>query len=182
MTSGEKIVFLYIIFGFPLAILPIRGIAISRELERMPTLKEICLGAALNTKAAKSLRRGCLLLWGLALFMLIVFLHASATSEIATADAHHNEQRSAASALFGMTSCFLLVFSFHLRQIFFNGLCRPSYLRELKEKGKQPNNIEENSLFFKEFGFFLNFNGREKKIVSYLTIAGMLSAVLSVFS
>jgi len=96
--------------------------------------------------------------------------------------AGNNGKVSAASAFFVMTSFFLLLFSFHLRQIFFNGLYRPNYLRELKEKGKQPNNLEENALFVKEFGFFLNFNGREKKIVSCLTMAGMLSAVFSVFS
>jgi len=180
MTTGEKIICLYIVFGFPLASSFIRGVAISRDLERMPTLKEFFLGTALSVKVAKSLRRGCLLLWGIALFMLFVFFNASRTPEVVMAD--NNGKVSAASAFFVMTSFFLLLFSFHLRQIFFNGLYRPNHLRELKEKGKQPNNFEENALFVKEFGFFLNFNGREKKIVSCLTIAGMLSAVLSVFS
>jgi len=180
MTLGKEIVYFYVIFCLSLGVLFARGIVISREFERMPKLKEIFLGAALSAKAAKSLRKGCLVIWGFALFLLVMFLLAG--TKTATADAHYNDKISAVSAFFIVTSVFLFVFSFHLRQIFFNGLYRPNYLRELKEKGKQPNNLEENALFVKEFGFFLNFNGREKKIVSCLTIAGMLSAVLSVFS
>jgi len=182
MAIGEAVGIFCAIFGFSLMVFFVRGIAISREFERMPTLKEVFLRAALSEKTAKSLRRGCSLLWGLALFLLLVFLNTAATHGVVTDNVHDDEKRSAASAFFGMNSFFLLLFSFYLRQIFFNALCRPNYLRELQEKGKQLNNIEENSLFFKEYGFFLSFKGRKKKTVSYLTIAGTLFAVLSVFT